>query len=38
MVNRQKSAALTDLPDGSTGKTCLGRGMHCPCASSCIMK
>jgi len=29
-----KSAAHTDLPDGVTGKTCLGRGMHCLSASS----
>jgi len=24
------------VPDRDTGKTCLGRGMHCPSASSCI--
>jgi len=24
----------TDSPDGGTGKTCLGRGRHCPIASS----
>jgi len=24
----------TDSPDGSTGKTCLGGGLHCPSASS----
>jgi len=34
VVNRHKSAAHTDLPDGGTGKTCLGEGMHCPSASS----
>ena len=34
MVNGYKSAAHTDSPDGGTaGKTCLGRGMHCPGAS-----
>jgi len=33
-VNGHKSAAHTDSPDGSTGKTCLGGGMHCPIASS----
>jgi len=26
--------AHTDSPDGGTGKTYLGRGMHCPSASS----
>jgi len=25
----------TDLPDGGTGKTCLGRGIHCPTACFC---
>jgi len=35
VVNGHKSAAHTDLPDGGWGKTCLGRGMHCPRASSC---
>ena len=30
----KKSAAHTDSPDGETGKTCLGGGMHCPSASS----
>jgi len=34
VVNGHKSAARTDLPDGSTGKTCLGGGMYCPSASS----
>ena len=34
MVNGHKSAALTDLPDGITGKMCLGGRMHCPSASS----
>jgi len=34
MINGHKSAAHTDLPDGGTGKTCLGRGVHCPSASS----
>ena len=34
VVNGHKSAAHTDSPDGSTGKMCLGRGMHCPSASS----
>ena len=37
MVNRHKSAACTDLPDGSTGKMCLGGGMHCPSASSLML-
>jgi len=32
--NGHKSAAHTDSSDGGTGKTCLGRGMHYPCASS----
>ena len=36
MVNGYKSAAHADLPDGGTGKTCLGGGMHCPDASSFI--
>jgi len=36
VVNEHKSAAHTDSPDGGTGKTCLGGGMHCPNASSCI--
>jgi len=26
----------TDLPDGGTGKTCLGGGMPCPSASSLV--
>jgi len=34
VVNGRKSAAHTDTPDGVTGKTCLGGGMHCPSASS----
>ena len=34
MLNGHKSAACTDLPDGGTGKTCLGGGIHCPSASS----
>jgi len=34
LVNGRKSAAHTDSPDGSSGKTCLGGGMHCPSASS----
>jgi len=34
MVNGHKSAVYTDSPDGGTGKTCLGGGMHCPTASS----
>jgi len=29
-VNGHKAAAHTDSPDGGTGKTCLGGGMHCP--------
>ena len=33
MVNRHKSVAHTDSPDGSTGK---GRGMQCPTASSSV--
>jgi len=34
VVNGHKSAAHTDSSNGSTGKTCLGKGMHCPSASS----
>ena len=34
MVNGHKSAAHTDSPDGGTGKTCLGGGMHHPSASN----
>jgi len=34
VVNGHKSAAHTDLPDGETGWTRLGGGMHCPSASS----
>ena len=37
VVNGHKSAAHTDLPDGSTGKTCLGGGMHCSISSSFII-
>jgi len=33
MVNGHKSAA-TDSLDGSTGKTYLGGGMHCPSAAA----
>jgi len=33
VVNGHKYAAHTDSPDGVTGKTCLGGGMHCPSAS-----
>jgi len=32
VVNGHKSAAHIDSPDGGTGKTCLGGGMHCPSA------
>jgi len=34
VVNGHKSAADTDSPDGDTGKTCLGGGMHGSSASS----
>ena len=35
MVNGHTAAAHTDSPpDGRTGKTCLGGGMHYPSASS----
>jgi len=34
VLNGHKSAAHTYSPDGGTGKTCLGRGMRCPSASS----
>jgi len=34
VVNGHKSAAHADSPDGDTGKTYLGRGMHCLIASS----
>jgi len=34
VVNGHKSAADTDSPNGDSGKTCLGGGMHCPSASS----
>jgi len=33
VVNGRKAAAHTDSPDGGTGTTCLGGGMHCPSAS-----
>jgi len=36
VVNGHKSAADANSPDGGTGKTCLGGGMHCPSASSYI--
>jgi len=36
VVNGHKSAADTDLPDGSIGETCLGGGMHCLSASSSV--
>jgi len=34
VVNGHKSAAHTDSPDGGTGKTSHGGGMHCASASS----
>jgi len=34
VINGHKSAAHTDMPDGCTGRTCLGGGMHCSSASS----
>ena len=34
VVNGHKSAAHTDSPDGGTGKTSPGGGIHCPSASS----
>jgi len=34
VVNGHKSAVHIDLPDGGTGKTWHGGGMHCPSASS----
>ena len=34
VINGHKSAADTDSPDGGTGKTWLGGGMHSPSASS----
>jgi len=37
VVNGHKSAARTDSPDGGTGMTCLGEGMHYPNASSGIV-
>ena len=36
LLGDTESAAHTDSPDGGTGKTCLGGGMHCPSASSYI--
>jgi len=36
VVNGHKSGAHTDSPDGGTGKTCFGGGMHCVSASSCL--
>jgi len=36
VVNGHISAAHTDSPDGGTGKTCLGGGMHCPSVSILI--
>jgi len=36
VVNGHKTAAPTVSPDSGTGKTCLGRGMHCPSASSLL--
>jgi len=38
VINGHKSAGHTDLPDGGTGKTCLGGGMHCPSASNFIFE
>jgi len=34
VIDGHKSAPHTDPPDGGSGKTCLGGGMHCPNASS----
>jgi len=34
VVNGHKSVAHTDSPDGGTGKTCLGGGIHCDSAFS----
>jgi len=34
VVYGHKYAAHIDSPEGGTGKTCLGGGMHCPGASS----
>jgi len=34
VISGHKSAAHTDSPDGGTGKTYLGEGVHCPSASS----
>jgi len=36
VVNGHKCAAHTDSPDGGTGKTCLGGGMHRPSASTLL--
>jgi len=38
VVNRHKSAARIDSPDGGTGKTCLCGDMHCPSASTLRVK
>jgi len=32
--NGHKSVAHTDSPNGGTGKTCFGGGMHCPSVSN----
>jgi len=37
VVNQHESAAHTDSPDGGTGKTYFGGGMHRPSASSCTV-
>jgi len=37
VVNGHKSTAHADSPDGGTGKTCLGRGMHSPSASNYLL-
>ena len=36
VINGHKYGADTDSLNGGTGKTCLGGGMHCPSASSCL--
>jgi len=40
VVNGHKSAADTDSPDGVTGKTCFGGGMHrrSACSYNCAKK
>ena len=38
VVNGHKSGAHADSPDGGTGTTRLGGGMHCPSASSYISR